>query len=247
MVRDINDAIDILTESGARYYEIEGGGIKKKYEPEEDTHTNEAAVDQFSKDWERLLPGNYKITYRAKKTARQSAEHFRVIKLGDQHSVAGISENTYNIGLQQQIWNLEKKSEIDDLKRDYEAKLARASEGNGDGLARLTGAIMGILNHPNLPAIAGLVSSRTSAPVSGTNTTPVKRQAATPAIQESSHVSGVQEQNQLAEATAILTEKVYNTLDENATETAETFTLLAKLAEEKPAEFKQYLTMLKMM
>lgn len=241
MLRSVEDAIEVLTEGKALYYSIEGNGVNKKFEPEAEP-TNEAAVDAFIKDWGRLLPGTYKVTHREKKAARQNAEFFRLTKMPDGAAVSGFgsSENSAIMGLQMQVFELQKQSELKDLKAEHEKqleKLKTADDGSGvEKFIAAIGEVNKLLSNPHLAPIRAAVSGAAPAPAAAG---PKHAAAAAPRIPAGDV------QQEIANVSSELLENIHSTLDGDTEATLETVRLLARLAAEKPEEFKSYLPMLK--
>jgi hypothetical protein len=142
MLNSIEAAVSTLEDAGAVVYEISQPGSFKQKAEAPDTQT---LIDKFLGDWDKLVPGIYKVDYSKSSQDKRSGLCFRISKVqpaqGSPAQLAGF--DTDRIGaLQQQISNLETERRIDTMqqqhKEEIRALLAKQDKENG-GLTALDG------------------------------------------------------------------------------------------------------------
>ena len=141
MLNSVEAAIETLEEAGAVAYTIS--------QPPNLKLTAEAAspqelLDKFLAAWEKLTPGVYRVDYSKSLADKRGGLCFRVSKAqpayGSPAQLNGIGGPDDRIGqLQQQIWNLEKDSQLSEMQRKHSDELRalrekyEKNEGGGIG------------------------------------------------------------------------------------------------------------------
>ena len=180
MLNSIEAAVSTLEDAGAVVYEIsQPGSFKQKGEAAE----TQALIDKFLTDWDKLVPGIYKVDYSKSNQDKRSGLCFRISKVQSAHGspaqLAGV--DTDRIGaLQQQVFNLETERRIDAIqlqhREEIRTMLAKQEKESGgltsmDGPSFLAGLekIQSILSMATgtralAPAQVGAVSIASSPP-----------------------------------------------------------------------------------
>ena len=142
MLNSIEAAVSTLEDAGALTYDITQPGSFKLKGDAADTQT---LIDKFLTDWEKLVPGVYKVDYSKSTQDKRTGLCFRISKVQPAHgspaALAGFDGD--RIGqLQQQVFNLETERRIDTIqqqhKEEIRAMLAKQDKENG-GITSMDG------------------------------------------------------------------------------------------------------------
>ncbi len=158
MLNSLEAAVSTLEEAGALTYDITQPGSFKIRGEATDT---QGLIDKFLGDWDKLVPGIYKVDYSKSATDKRTGLCFRVSKTqaaaGSPAQLAGF-DNDRIAGLQQQITNLETERRIEAIQAQHREEL-RALQAKFENKSGGLGALDGPTILAGLDRVQGLINS----------------------------------------------------------------------------------------